>query len=109
MGNNYKTEYTLEFNRRRKSMSVIAVDERTGERRLYCKGAAENIATRCNRYMSHAGEAPMTEDLRQAINAQLTNYAKRGLRCLAMAEKPYSQSKYLPSNPDHHEYIEQDM
>ncbi|KAL7581414.1 hypothetical protein ACA910_021998 [Epithemia clementina (nom. ined.)] len=75
------------FSSARKMMSWAVPDETTGGYRLYCKGAQEVIGQRCAYYLSSdTGEAiPMDDYGRDAFpNASLA-YARRGMRCLALA------------------------
>jgi len=73
------------FSSARKMMSWV-VPRETGGYRIYCKGAQEVILSRCNRFMEHDGEA---KDMTTAMNDQFgkvsQQYARRGMRCLALA------------------------
>jgi len=73
------------FSSARKMMSW-AIPRETGGYRIYCKGAQEVILSRCNRFMGHDGEA---NDMTTAMNEQFgkvsQQYARRGMRCLALA------------------------
>jgi len=111
-GENYSKIHTLEFNRKRKSMSVVCTSQR-GDNRLYCKGAAENVLTRCDKYMSSdSGKCQITNinnHVRDAIHEKMDEYCNQGLRCLAVAEKEFEGRNADPRDPDQHVKIEQGM
>ena len=72
------------FSSARKMMSY-AVPRQGGGYRLYCKGAQEVLLARCTKYCSESGETEMTEEVRKEFNEVALQYARRGMRCLAMA------------------------
>lgn len=75
----------LEFDRDRKSMSVI-VREPSGRNRLLVKGAVENVLERCTRLQLADGSAiPLTDGAREQLNVRLAAMTSRALRCLAFA------------------------
>nr|CAD1844504.1 unnamed protein product [Ananas comosus var. bracteatus] len=78
---------TLEFDRVRKSMSVI-VREPTGNNRLLVKGAVETVLDRCS-YVQLADEsvALLDEPCRQLILSRFIEMSSKGLRCLGFAFK----------------------
>ncbi|GLU00855.1 hypothetical protein SLE2022_181930 [Rubroshorea leprosula] len=78
---------TLEFDRMRKSMSVI-VQEPTGQNRLLVKGAAENLLER-SAYVQLADGSlvPIDEPCQQLLLSKLSEMSSKGLRCLGMAYK----------------------
>lgn len=84
---------TLEFNRDRKSMSVLCkpTDDREGgggTNRLFVKGAPEMLLARCTKVMLAHGEVvPLTPALRTQLEKKFTEMATRPLRCLALALK----------------------
>ncbi|KAL6005654.1 Calcium-transporting ATPase 2, endoplasmic reticulum-type [Asimina triloba] len=78
---------TLEFDRIRKSMSVI-VRESTGHNRLLVKGAVEGIVERSSHVQLADGSvAPMDESCRQLLLLKLHEMSSKGLRCLGLAFK----------------------
>ncbi|XP_077234433.1 calcium-transporting ATPase, endoplasmic reticulum-type-like [Tasmannia lanceolata] len=78
---------TLEFDRIRKSMSVI-VREPTGHNRLLLKGAVESVLERSSHVQLADGSAvPMDEPCRQLLVAKLLEMSSKGLRCLGFAYK----------------------
>jgi len=78
---------TLEFDRNRKSMGVLSRDDEVGENRLYVKGAAEVLLTRCTKVMTAAGAVPLSDAFRAELLEQIQDMAVRPLRCIALAIK----------------------
>lgn len=81
---------TLEFNRDRKSMSVLVrrQPDNNGEARLYVKGAPEMLLRRCTKVLLPSGAAvPLTDEFREIIQRKVTEMAKRPLRCMGLAVK----------------------
>lgn len=77
---------TFEFSRDRKSMSVLV--KRSGSGSLLVKGAPESVLERCTdvKLSGNFGQKqPLTAAIRKVINDKVSEYAKRGLRCLALA------------------------
>lgn len=78
---------TLEFDRIRKSMSVI-VREQSGCNRLLVKGAVENILERTSYVQLADGSlVPVDEPCRQLLLLKLLEMSSKGLRCLGLAYK----------------------
>lgn len=89
----------LEFNRDRKSMSVLidksGIDvesnktvKKSASKRLLVKGAAEMVIRRCNRVKLHNGIIiPLSVEAKNEITNSLNSLASRSLRCLALAYK----------------------
>ncbi len=78
---------TLEFNRDRKSMSVLCGSGRGGNR-LLVKGAPNLLIERCTHVKTRDGAVvPLTGSLRREINDMVSSLAMRPLRCLALAVK----------------------
>ncbi|OMO64248.1 Cation-transporting P-type ATPase [Corchorus capsularis] len=78
---------TLEFDRVRKSMSIIA-REPTGNNRLLVKGALENLLERSARVQLADGSlVPMDEPCKQLLLSTLSDMSSKGLRCLGLAYK----------------------
>lgn len=73
------------FSSARKMMSW-AVPREEGGFRLYTKGALEVVLARCEQYLNSecAGET-MTDESRKGFGDVGTGYARRGMRCLAIA------------------------
>ncbi|XP_072982750.1 calcium-transporting ATPase, endoplasmic reticulum-type [Typha latifolia] len=78
---------TLEFDRVRKSMSVI-VHEPTGSNRLLVKGAVETILERSSfAQLADGSVVPLDEPCRQLIMLNVIEMSSKGLRCLGFAFK----------------------
>jgi P-type Ca2+ transporter type 2B len=74
-----------EFSSARKMMSW-AVPLEEGGYRLFCKGAAEVVLARCDKSLNASKqEVPMADEDRSATQEVSLAYARRGMRCLALA------------------------
>ncbi|KAG2386652.1 hypothetical protein C9374_002396 [Naegleria lovaniensis] len=104
----YNKEFTLEFTRSRKSMSVYVK-----EGILFCKGAYENVIARCDRvFINSSGKIiPLTENMKtKLINHIRENLSdKLALRCLATAFVEKNLSKKDISDPETFDKIESNM
>ena len=85
---------TLEFNRDRKSMSVLANfagtnnNSNTPKNRLLVKGAPNLLLERCTHIKQRDGTVvKMSGAMKRSIQAKITELATRPLRCLALAVK----------------------
>ncbi|KAL4187992.1 hypothetical protein AMTRI_Chr09g21640 [Amborella trichopoda] len=100
---------TLEFDRVRKSMSVI-VKEPTGKNRLLVKGAVESILERSSHVQLADGSVIiMDESCRQSIIMTLLNMSSKGLRCLGFAFKEdlgEFSDYYSESHPAHQKLLD---
>ncbi|KAF7826216.1 calcium-transporting ATPase, endoplasmic reticulum-type [Senna tora] len=78
---------TLEFDRIRKSMSVI-VREQSGQNRLLVKGAVESLLERSSFVQLADGSlVPIDEQCRESLFSRLLEMSSKGLRCLGLAYK----------------------
>ena len=74
-----------EFTSARKMMSW-AVPRDNGGYRVYCKGASEVVLARCDKYRSEDNtNVPFSEEAKNEALEVALAYARRGMRCLAMA------------------------
>ena len=106
---------TLEFNRDRKSMSVLCeyskelnqkmkAKSRKHGNRLLVKGAPNLLLQRCTQVKLRDGNVvKLTGELRRQVEAKLSEMAARPLRCLALAVKDNealesSLRDFAPSN-----------
>jgi Ca2+-transporting ATPase len=93
----YKRLATLEFNRDRKSMSVLCrpISERVYDgshekskikNKLFVKGAAELVVKRCDRIKLEDGTIiPMDSKIRAQVEAKMRDMARKPLRLIACA------------------------
>lgn len=84
----YPRRATLEFNRDRKSMSVLCDDSNKRRNRLLVKGAPNLLLQRCTHVKLRDGKVVrLSGDLRRQVETKTTELATRPLRCLALAVK----------------------
>jgi len=77
---------TLEFDRDRKSMSVLYKDQASGKNVLYVKGASEMVFARCNRIMLNDGTVvPIDATWKQTVSQKIEGMAKEALRTIGLA------------------------
>ena len=78
---------TLEFNRDRKSMSVLCTSSK-GKNRLLVKGAPNLLIRRCTHVKLRDGKVvKLSGALRRSVEAKVKELASRPLRCIALAVK----------------------
>ncbi len=75
----------IPFDYERRMMSVIARKE--GELLIVTKGAPESVLGRCSQVGRDGGAttAPLTAELRGALESEVTRYSREGLRMLAVS------------------------
>ncbi|EDW65626.1 phospholipid-transporting ATPase IF [Drosophila virilis] len=78
----YERLHVLEFSSERKRMSIIVRDE-SGQIWLYTKGAEASVLPRCKK------TSPIAQ-----TDVQITEYAKEGLRTLAVASRTLTEEEY---------------
>ena len=83
----YKVVGEIPFDPERKMMSVI-IEDKTGERRLFTKGAPDLLLERCSHLMTSGGTLPMTAYQRDKILKVNGQMASAALRVLGFAYKP---------------------
>lgn len=84
----YERKLVLEFNRDRKSMSVLVTDTQTGRTSLLVKGAPESVLSRCtfvSQGRNTGGHVGLSPEIRKSIEEKVNAYAEEGLRVLATA------------------------
>lgn len=100
---------TLEFDRIRKSMSVI-VREPTGHNQLLVKGAVESLLERSSHVQLADGSlVPLDEPCRQLMLSRHMEMSSKGLRCLGMAYKDELgefSDYYAESHPAHKKLLD---
>ncbi|CAM9954445.1 unnamed protein product [Lampetra fluviatilis] len=88
-----KKEFTLEFSRDRKSMSVYCVPSGSSGKfqgpRMFVKGAPEGVVERCTHVRVGSTKVPLTPGVRSKILATIREYGtgRDTLRCLALATR----------------------
>ncbi|KAB0355849.1 hypothetical protein FD755_017924 [Muntiacus reevesi] len=85
-----KKEFTLEFSRDRKSMSVYCTPNkpsRTSMSKMFVKGAPEGVIDRCTHIRVGSTKVPMTPGVKQKIMSVIREWGSGSdtLRCLALA------------------------
>lgn len=103
---------TFEFSRDRKSMSVIVKDKKS--KKLLVKGAPESIIDRCSHALVGADgkRIAINGKLSEVLLNQVTGYANRGLRVIALASvEDVSKNPLATSakSPDEYAELEQNM
>lgn len=85
----YTKTDTLEFTRKRKSMSVVVENAKKKETYLLVKGAPESLLDRSDKVYCGASdsEKKLSKAYRSKIDAVQMEYASQGLRCLGIAYK----------------------
>ncbi|KAK6918176.1 hypothetical protein RJ641_016598 [Dillenia turbinata] len=100
---------TLEFDRIRKSMSVI-VREPSGQNRLLVKGAVESILERSSHVQLTDGSlVPVDETCKELLHSKLLEMSSKGLRCLGLAYKDELgefSDYYSESHPAHKKLLD---
>jgi len=88
--NSWHRYATLEFDRKRKSMSVLCsrMDSDSEEIKLLCKGAPSMLLKRCTHVKLRDGSViPLTLNLRDKIDSAISSIGNRALRCIGLAVK----------------------
>jgi Ca2+ transporting ATPase len=89
----YRKDFTLEFSRDRKSMSVFVSTAAKGPSnssqpsgKMFVKGAPESVIERCTHIRCGTQKLPMTTEIKQEILQLVHQYGTGGdtLRCLAL-------------------------
>ncbi|XP_063171901.1 sarcoplasmic/endoplasmic reticulum calcium ATPase 2 [Candoia aspera] len=85
-----RKEFTLEFSRDRKSMSVYCTPNkpsRTAMTKMFVKGAPEGVLDRCTHFRAGNIKLPLTPGVKQKIMSVIREWGtgKDTLRCLALA------------------------
>lgn len=84
----FTKEFTLEFSRDRKSMSVFVTPNQPGGAggRMYVKGASEAVIERCTHIRVGTSKIPMTDSIKKEMLTLVHQYGtgRDTLRCLAL-------------------------
>ncbi|MBC7232251.1 MAG: cation-transporting P-type ATPase [Chloroflexi bacterium] len=87
----------LPFESRRKRMSMVR--QRGRSRVAYVKGAPKEMLALCTRIQMDERELPLDDALRAQIIAANDEFARRGLRVLAVAMRPLAEGATSPDCP----------
>uniref|UniRef100_A0A671UM96 Calcium-transporting ATPase n=1 Tax=Sparus aurata TaxID=8175 RepID=A0A671UM96_SPAAU len=92
-----KKEFTLEFSRDRKSMSVYCTPNkaRSSVGKMFVKGAPEGVIDRCTHIRVGSNKVPLTPGIKEKLMSVIREYGtgRDTLRCLALATRDSSMSK----------------
>ena len=112
----YRKDFTLEFSRDRKSMSVFVTPSQPGKSaqpRMYVKGASEAVIERCTHVRVGSQRLPMSPSLRAEILSLVHQYGtgRDTLRCLALGciDSPPEKSSLDLENANKFIDYEQDI
>ncbi|KAF3848921.1 hypothetical protein F7725_015418 [Dissostichus mawsoni] len=88
-----KKEFTLEFSRDRKSMSVYctANKARSSVGKMFVKGAPEGLIDRCTHIRVGSDKVPLTPGIKEKVLSVIKEYGsgRDTLRCLALATRDH--------------------
>uniref|UniRef100_A0A674PDI4 Calcium-transporting ATPase n=1 Tax=Takifugu rubripes TaxID=31033 RepID=A0A674PDI4_TAKRU len=84
-----KKDFTLEFSRDRKSMSVYCTPKNRSMGKMFVKGAPEGVIERCTHVRLGNNKVPLTAGVREKIMSVIREYGTGNdtLRCLALATR----------------------
>merc|ERR1719464_733286 len=108
----YTKKDTLEFTRKRKSMSVLVEGSEDGTQYLLVKGAPESLLDRSSAIYCGGSdqEKGLTANFRKSIDSVQLDYASQGLRCLGIAYKKMDKkSVAMLSETEDYEKLEQGL
>ncbi|XP_065104431.2 sarcoplasmic/endoplasmic reticulum calcium ATPase 2 [Paramisgurnus dabryanus] len=84
-------EFTLEFSRDRKSMSVFCTPSKskTSSAKMFVKGAPEGVIDRCTYVRVGGSRVPLSQGIKEKIMSVIKEYGtgRDTLRCLALATR----------------------
>ncbi|KAI2651452.1 Sarcoplasmic/endoplasmic reticulum calcium ATPase 2 [Labeo rohita] len=105
-----KKEFTLEFSRDRKSMSVYCTPNkaRSSIGKMFVKGAPEGVIDRCTHIRVGGNKVPLTAGIKEKIMSVIREYGtgRDTLRCLALATRDNPLSKESMALEDSSRFIE---
>jgi Ca2+-transporting ATPase len=84
----FETAYQWTFSTERKYMATLGTSKRTGQRRLYVKGAPEIVLSRCTNLLLPQGAVALDNSRKSDVEQQLKAYQARGMRTLGLAYHP---------------------
>jgi Ca2+-transporting ATPase len=84
----WQVKNVLSFDSKRKAMSVLVRKEKSQDNMLFTKGAAEKIISSSKSVLLSDGtEVSLDKKQKDAINAAIDEFGKKGLRVIAFAQK----------------------
>lgn len=96
---------TLEFTRDRKSMSVIAQNAKKNLNLMFIKGAPDYLLKKSRYVLGRDGAIlELTEEAKQTFDHKIKEYAKKGLRTLAISMKTQLNEFSDYNGPLHHSH-----
>uniref|UniRef100_A0A673FQZ1 P-type Ca(2+) transporter n=1 Tax=Sinocyclocheilus rhinocerous TaxID=307959 RepID=A0A673FQZ1_9TELE len=105
-----KKEFTLEFSRDRKSMSVYCTPNkaRSSIGKMFVKGAPEGVIDRCTHIRVGGNKVSLTAAMKEKITSVIREYGtgRDTLRCLALATRDNPLSKESMALEDSSRFIE---
>lgn len=85
---NYEIIYTLEFDRKRKAKSILALDKKTNKLVLFIKGAVEYMINNSKNILTTNNVKPLNDELKKEFAGYISeNFMKKSLRTLALCYK----------------------
>lgn len=88
----FPIDHQWTFSTERKYMATLGTSPRTGGRLLHVKGAPEVVLDRSIGVLTADGMEPLDQQ-RSAVEAELSEYQKRGMRTLALAYREVSDDE----------------
>uniref|UniRef100_A0A8B9KAY1 Calcium-transporting ATPase n=1 Tax=Astyanax mexicanus TaxID=7994 RepID=A0A8B9KAY1_ASTMX len=110
-----KKEFTLEFSRDRKSMSVYCSPSKSKSSscKMFVKGAPEGVIDRCTYVRVGGTRVPMSSGIKEKIMAVIRDYGtgRDTLRCLALAtrDSPLKKEEMVLSDTARFQDYESDL
>uniref|UniRef100_A0A4W5RZA3 Calcium-transporting ATPase n=1 Tax=Hucho hucho TaxID=62062 RepID=A0A4W5RZA3_9TELE len=105
-----KKEFTLEFSRDRKSMSVYCTPNKAHSSigKMFVKGAPEGVIDRCTHIRVGGNKVPLTPGIKDKVLSVIREYGtgRDTLRCLALATKDNPIAKEDMVLEDSNRFIE---
>ncbi|XP_034034874.1 LOW QUALITY PROTEIN: sarcoplasmic/endoplasmic reticulum calcium ATPase 1 [Thalassophryne amazonica] len=107
-----KKEFTLEFSRDRKSMSVYCTPVRDGSQsKMFVKGAPEGVIKRCKFLRVGKDKVMLTTELREQLMTKIREWGtgRDTLRCLALATRDYPPSRVTMDLEDSTKFVDYEL
>ncbi|KAI7798000.1 sarcoplasmic/endoplasmic reticulum calcium ATPase 2 [Triplophysa rosa] len=110
-----KKEFTLEFSRDRKSMSVFCTPNKakSSSAKMFIKGAPEGVIERCAYVRVGGSRVPLSQGIKEKIMTVIKEYGtgRDTLRCLALAtrDNPHKKEEMILSDTARFAEYESDL